>query len=239
MRLSPPQVHPAVHNSGVIELWLRGAGEAVRMWREAVYDAILMDCHVPEIDGYQATGEIRALEDKAGGRTPIIAMTANAMRGDREKCLAAGMDDDLAKPIRTVALHEVLDRCRAAPGDDPSPPAVDRDVLAELREEMGEDAEEMFGELIQSFLSETGTDLRQARAALEENDTKRLIRMAHTIKGSALTMGALALAGLGEELEGRVNADQLSGALEIIEQMDHEFARAALDLGAVQENPSG
>jgi len=91
-----------------------GAG-AVAAWGDSPFDAVLMDCQMPVIDGYEATARIREGERTAGrGRTPIIALTANAMTGDRERCLAAGMDDHLAKPLQRKALAEMLDRWVAA-----------------------------------------------------------------------------------------------------------------------------
>jgi CheY-like chemotaxis protein/HPt (histidine-containing phosphotransfer) domain-containing protein len=98
--------------------------EAVQAVRKLPYDVILMDCQMPEMDGYTATGEIRNLEG-TGGHTPIIAMTANAMAGDRERCLAAGMDDYVAKPIRVEELVAALERCQRRPdaGARGAPPA--------------------------------------------------------------------------------------------------------------------
>jgi len=84
--------------------------EAVDMWSKLPYDVVFMDCQMPELDGYAATGRIRERES-AGAHTPIVAMTANAMEGDRERCLSAGMDDYMAKPIRIELCREVLERC--------------------------------------------------------------------------------------------------------------------------------
>ena len=82
---------------------------AVGMWREGRYDMVFMDCQMPELDGFAATQAIRAMED-GGERTPIIAMTANAMAGDREACLAAGMDDYLPKPLEIQSMAEAIQR---------------------------------------------------------------------------------------------------------------------------------
>jgi signal transduction histidine kinase/CheY-like chemotaxis protein len=84
--------------------------EAVEMFRRLPYDIVFMDCQMPEMDGFEATAEIRAHESKAGARTPIVALTANAMAGDREKCLAAGMDDFVSKPVSDARLSEALER---------------------------------------------------------------------------------------------------------------------------------
>jgi CheY-like chemotaxis protein len=83
---------------------------AVDAWRSQPFDLVLMDCQMPELDGFDATREIRALEAAGGAHVPIIALTANAMEGDRERCIAAGMDDYLSKPFKRAALHAVLAR---------------------------------------------------------------------------------------------------------------------------------
>ena len=97
--------------------------EGVRAFEAGSYDAVLMDCQMPEMDGYEATGAIRRLEADTGAarRTPIIAMTAAAMEGDREACLASGMDDFITKPVRLEIVATVLARwvgSHAAPGDE-------------------------------------------------------------------------------------------------------------------------
>ena len=92
---------------------LEGVLEAVKAWESGNYGLILMDCQMPEMDGYQATQKIRGLENtKNLPHTRIIAMTANAMQGDRELCLAAGMDDYVSKPISHRALAGVIERMR-------------------------------------------------------------------------------------------------------------------------------
>jgi CheY-like chemotaxis protein/HPt (histidine-containing phosphotransfer) domain-containing protein len=94
--------------------------EAVELAARVPYDLILMDCQMPVMDGFEATAAIRQREAAGGTRTPIVALTANAMQGDRERCLAAGMDDHLAKPVTPQALSQVLERWRPAGGGGPS-----------------------------------------------------------------------------------------------------------------------
>jgi signal transduction histidine kinase/CheY-like chemotaxis protein len=84
--------------------------EAVEMWSKSWYDIVFMDCQMPQMDGFEATGEIRLREGSSGTRTPIVALTANTMQGDRDKCLQAGMDDFISKPFNSGALHRALDR---------------------------------------------------------------------------------------------------------------------------------
>ena len=90
----------------------------VEKWSEGTFDIVLMDVQMPEMDGFQATAEIRRLEALQGRRTPIVAMTAHAMSGDRERCLAAGMDDYVTKPVRAESLYEVIGRWAGRTGDE-------------------------------------------------------------------------------------------------------------------------
>ena len=98
--------------------------EALAALDRQSFDAVLMDVQMPEMDGFEATAAIRAREAATGGHTPIIAMTAHAMKGDRERCLAAGMDGYVSKPLRPEELFEVLEGLVPAAAADPAPPAA-------------------------------------------------------------------------------------------------------------------
>ncbi|HQH77339.1 MAG TPA: response regulator, partial [Synergistaceae bacterium] len=185
--------------------------EAVRRYQESPgrYDVILMDCQMPEMDGYEATRRIRALEE--GGRhLPILALTASATEDERRRCLDAGMDDVLAKPISLSALTEALGRY-AKEGEEGSeggvlppeapkaapPSPVDRSVLAD---EVGDDPE-LVGELYRHFLATHREDMALMEKTLAEGDREALRRAAHRIKGAAASVGARPLAKASEDLE--------------------------------------
>ena len=187
--------------------------QAVAAVRRGGYDLVLMDCQMPELDGYEATGEIRRGE--AGGtRIPIVAMTANAMEGERERCLAAGMDDYVTKPIDRRRLAEVLERWLAAPrppavGAPPAVPPAARERVAvaavplDLRQ-----LESIVGgnpETVRSYLTlfhETTAPLvDRVGSAIAARDGATLRGLAHMIKGSCGTIGARDMAALGSRLE--------------------------------------
>jgi CheY-like chemotaxis protein/HPt (histidine-containing phosphotransfer) domain-containing protein len=169
------------------------------------FDVVLMDVQMPEMGGLEATAAIRQREKEEGGHTPVIALTAHAMKGDRERCLAAGMDGYVAKPIRErelfVALEQVLKThapagVRGALADEEPPQipgegtvvVVDFDRAAAL-ERCGEDPG-LLRELIDMFLSEIPGWMAALDQALRAGDADQVKRMAHTIKGAVGTFGA-------------------------------------------------
>jgi ammonium transporter len=194
--------------------------EAIEALSRIHYDAILMDCHMPEIDGYQATRAIRKSEGQRR-HTPIIAMTANAIQGDREKCLQAGMDDYLSKPLRPGELARVLAHWlrqaveRAIPGTPtpahPIPPGPD--VLAEFVQPLEainlstlQQWEEMGGrdfvvKMVQKFVEDATDCVTAITKAIDNQETMQLTETAHGLKGICRNMGADVLAQVAYELE--------------------------------------
>jgi len=174
----------------------RQAVEAVRRNR---YLAVLMDCNMPVMDGFEATLAIRAGEGGAG-RVPIVAMTAGAMVGDRDRCLAVGMDDYVSKPVKLAELERALSPW-APVADSPGPPGViDGDQLDTLRLLDGGDGA-FLASLVDSFLASADDAVPTLAAAVEAGDVGALAREAHRFKGEAATLGANGLAVLCGGLE--------------------------------------
>jgi len=167
---------------------------------DAVFAAVFMDCQMPKVDGYAATMEIRAREHD-GKRIPIIAMTANAMKGDRDRCLASGMDDYLSKPLRADQLDAVLERW-VHPPDGPvgahgRVELVDPKYMRMFREECGDVTQELIG----VFEQGTPQILAELEDAVARADDAALRRSAHELKGSCQAIGATFMARLAEDVE--------------------------------------
>jgi CheY-like chemotaxis protein/nitrogen-specific signal transduction histidine kinase/HPt (histidine-containing phosphotransfer) domain-containing protein len=177
------------------------------------YDVVLMDMEMPEMGGLEATVRIRALEKGAGRHVPIIAMTANAMKGDRERCLEAGMDGYVAKPIQPAELWEALHTLvPVAPGGKAAAaaPAEVFDRTAALKHVGGD--EELLKELAELFLKEGPCQLQDLRDALAAGDVPRIRRAAHTLKGSAKTFAAADADAAAHRLEIMAHSGDLSAA---------------------------
>ena len=188
----------------------RDGEEAVAAVRGGAFELVLMDCQMPLVSGYEATRRIRALEDPRRARVPIVAMTANAMHGDRELCLEAGMDGYLTKPIRREELVDVLKGWGGAMEtektdclEDPALGAdlIDQGVLDGLRELAGEDDPGLVAELIGLFLQDAPERIKDIERALSTGDLELLERAAHTLKSSCANVGALGLSDLCRRIE--------------------------------------
>ncbi|MDQ1479585.1 MAG: hypothetical protein QOI44_446, partial [Actinomycetota bacterium] len=222
------------------EVAVAGNGiEALQAMNDAEYDAVLMDCQMPEMDGYAATREIRRREGETR-RTPVIAMTAAAMQGDREACLAAGMDDYLTKPIRPDSLAEMLNRW-VTPNEPPttiqSEAIMSGDAAALLDPErlaMLRDLDDGDGALLAAIANEFSADaLRQVerlREALSEGDPQAVERAAHSIKGSSANLGATRLAEITGHLESLGRGRALGGADAIVDDIVVELEKVRVAL---------
>ncbi len=228
------------------------AAEAVALQR---FDLILMDCQMPVMDGYEATDRIRkerlGESERDGGPLPIIALTANAMEGDRERCLAAGMDDYLSKPFTQQQLAEVLKKwlakkpavepCEAGDGEQGSEAsaqagaehaAIDRGTLENLRALQHQGKPDLLARVISIYLEDSLRLLEALRQALSRGDEKELKRQAHSLKSSSANVGALRLAGFCRELETTEEHESKVLILERLALLESEYESVRRELTA-------
>jgi PAS domain S-box-containing protein len=217
--------------------------DAIEALEREGFDAVLMDVHMPEMDGIEATARIRRWPAERQPR--IIAMTANAVRGDRERLLQAGMDDYVSKPVRVEELVAALKRAapRPASGNEPAkadrPPAgmvLDLRALEGLRAALGDDRE-AFLEIITAYLEDTPKLLAALREALGRGDQEAFTRAAHTLKSSSATLGAMTLSSLAAQLETAGREGAMSGAASSVAEAEARYGevRATLERLAATE----
>ena len=210
--------------------------EALKVFDHAEWDLVLMDCSMPEMDGYEATRAIRQAESGEGHRIPILAMTANSEASDVASCLACGMDDHLAKPLTLSQLAACLKRWlptltisvpdgvpfESAVADatdrEASATVVDENVLARLREVLGG----RLGAVIIPFLDDMPGYLERIEAALRVAELDTVRRIAHAIRGAAGNLGAQRLAALALDIE-RVAGDAMQS--NVIGVLEHDVPR--------------
>jgi two-component system, sensor histidine kinase and response regulator len=200
--------------------------EALRAMALESFDLVLMDVQMPEMDGLEATKAIRLGERESGAHVRIVAMTAHALKGDRERCLAAGMDDYVAKPVSEEELLRAVEQGSAlernawpAHGRTEMQRLVwDREgALARVR---GRTA--LLDNLIALYLQQVPTLLKQARAAIEGGDDSALARVAHTLKSSAASIGGVTVAAAAQALEDLGHADSSAGAEKVYAKVCEE-----------------
>ncbi len=193
------------------------------------YDLILMDIQMPEMDGLEATRRLRTQINSASSEPRIVAMTANAIQGDRERCLQAGMDDYISKPIRVEELVRVLQGCPAEKtmansmpqiaNEPPAPEAIDPVTFQNLVEMLSPDEPTFARELAQTYLDSSKPLVETLGSQLCQPDPKVQIRVVHTLKSSSAVLGATRLAQLCEALEqqiGQVGWDHCSATVAIL-----------------------
>ena len=189
-----------------VDIAANGA-EAVAMAEAGSYAALFMDCQMPVVDGYEATARIRGREPD-GTHVPIIAVTAHTMTGDRDRCLAAGMDDYISKPLTSDALAAVISRTIGSGPSKPTQDTADQTAYTPLPALIEPSAladicrgdEEQRRELVSLFLQRSGAALHQLQASLEARDEDALHRVAHELKGSSATVGALRMSAVCDRL---------------------------------------
>ncbi|MFB2968676.1 response regulator [Aerosakkonema sp. BLCC-F183] len=223
--------------------------EAIAALRRQFYDVVFMDMQMPEMDGLEAT---RCIWEQwpIGERPRIIAMTANAMQGDREICIAAGMDDYISKPVRLEDIVTALSKCQPASstvsnkeqpttdtGETPGPqqltpdkPVVDAKVLASFRKMIGKNAEDILSELIDCYLEDGPKLLADIAKAIAEGNASQLRQAGHTLKASSMTLGATNLSNYCKELETMGRNGHTKEGKEKLPLLEAEYERVKVAL---------
>ncbi len=217
--------------------WVANGREAVEAWRSEMFDLILMDCQMPEMDGYRAVQIIRMEESRrsAAKRIPILALTAHVTPADRDRCLAAGMDDYLTKPLDPQKLTQALRQWLEQPADpDPVATSVPEpiDYASLLERCLGR--RELAEKLIAKLREQANTDVTAMVTALQNGDAPALAISAHRLKGAAANVSAECLRQVAADLEALGRAGNLNAARELVDSLKNELARfeAASELPA-------
>ena len=199
---------------------------ALDMLAAETFDVVLMDCQMPVMDGFSATAELRRREG-AGSRMPVIALTANATSEGREACLAAGMDDYLAKPFTRAALHTVLARCLPA---TPAAEVLDRAALNALRALPRKGTKDMLTHIVERYLADSRDLVASIERAIDQADASELARAAHAWRSYNGNVGAHGLANVCRELEERARGGDLAAAHALLGELRSLYARVREEL---------
>jgi two-component system sensor histidine kinase/response regulator len=235
---------------------------AIERLQQESFDLVLMDCQMPEMDGFEATAEIRARQGdgRLHANLPIVALTANAVDGDRERCLAAGMDDYLSKPFSRERLLATLQRwlppasaaiqtaASATPTAKPAPPEpitapsnegpINPRALDAIRRLPGPNGPALVSKVIDAYLADTPPRFAQLRAAVDAGDAEALRKAAHALKSSSANVGAEQLAALCRELEMLGRKATVAGAGMLLATAESEAARALAALEEQRRQPA-
>ena len=229
-----------LEKNGFQAVLVENGQQAVEMFNPDAIDIILMDVQMPEMDGFEATRKIRELEEQNGGHIPIIAMTAYATEGDRERCLAAGMDDYVSKPVSAVKLFKAIEALipaekYAESTDGQKGTLLDKDhLIKSFENDRG-----LFKELVEIFVNDYPQMLNTLRTSLKAFDAKTFSRTAHSLKGMLRNFQAQAVADTAFDLEKRGKQGELDGTDQIIENLAGQLDEVAQKLKAMVGDVTG
>jgi signal transduction histidine kinase/CheY-like chemotaxis protein/HPt (histidine-containing phosphotransfer) domain-containing protein len=206
------------------------------------YAAVLMDCQMPIMDGYEATAQIRR-QEADGQHIPVIALTAGAMQGDSQRCLDAGMDEFISKPVLRHVLLDVLARWTHTPVRDAAPAlqilqgdVLDPQVLADLRDLEAKGAD--VGSVARSFTRAAPQRMQALQGAIDDNDGQALAETAHTLRGSSATLGGHRVAALCAVLQAAGESQNFIEAAHVMTRLSDELAAACADLQTSFPSPA-
>jgi CheY-like chemotaxis protein len=215
--------------------------EALEAIERGAYAAVLLDCQMPEMDGFQMAAELRRREAQSGrSPVPVIAMTASAMLADRERCLASGMNDHLAKPVRITELSAKLERWVAASGEAEQVPSgvLDPAALAEVARLQRPGRPDLVTAIVQRFRDEAPGRVQALREAVDRGDAAAVSDYAHSLKGDSRRIGGIEVGHLCAELEMQGRSGTLANASELVSALSAAMERLCAALQSVCEERS-
>jgi CheY-like chemotaxis protein len=224
--------------------------EALEAFTQASFDLILMDCHMPEMDGFEATRKIRETEKQSNMvRIPVVALTANAMQQDREECLNAGMDDHLSKPYTRLQIRATLERWLSQKAAAPAPKVekaqavapkpidqiLDKAALDGIRSLQMEGAPDVLESVINLYLDDAPKLMERLKHAVAANDAPEIERAAHTLKSSSASLGALKVSELCKKLEMSARQHAAAESTQILTELEATYDGIQVALTAARE----
>jgi CheY-like chemotaxis protein len=218
--------------------------EALDAIKHKTYDLVLMDCMMPEMDGYSAAGEIRRRQaENQLPQFPVIALTANAIEGDREKCLAAGMDDYLTKPFKPRDLHGMLKKwlhhgknVDEKPQEVPAaPPMLMPQVLSSIQLLEADYGKELLRQVIKTYLDNAGRLMQTLENAWNAGDLKAIQMTSHTLKSSSAQVGANDLADLFRNVENDARSQRYDASGQTLASIQNQFSLTCSSLATYLE----
>ncbi len=216
----------------------RDGREAIELAASHCYDLILMDCQMPEIDGFRATRRIRSLEAEENRRPAfIVALTANAIKGDRERCLQSGMSEYLAKPCRMAELQRMVCAARDVRGAR-EPGSLDRSALDGIRDLETEGSSALLERYVSIYLQSVPDLLHAIATGISECESEQLTFAAHSLKSESLPLGAVRLSSIACSLEGKGRRGSFEGTGELLQAAHCEFRQVERALSFELESSS-
>ena len=204
--------------------------DALRAAERGLYDLVLLDTELPEMDGYAVARGIRILPHEVARQVPVIALTSGSTHDDRELREAAGINDYIAKPLRVRPVAAVIGRWDNAGGPIAPPMSIDRDLLHSCLSVFGDQNPTVLQELLDLFLGSTPPRLSEMREALGRGDAKAVRELAHGVLGSSAQVGATSMAQTCASIGTLIRAGSLQGVCELLDQLEVDFGRARQDL---------